>query len=144
MRERAYRFQLHFNAVHNIEPELPEKMHGHTFRIIVCAQGESEDMTVYNECETQVRNYLTRFQGTRLNHMPQFKNKIPSIEVMCEVFFKELDEILAKNQVNLLKVEIGDNPLSTYSLSKKLMVGSVYRTIKDEDYEAYLKEITKE
>jgi len=55
-----------------------------------------------------------------------------------------LDEILAKNQVNLLKVEIGDNPLSTYSLSKKLMVGSVYRTIKDEDYEAYLKEITKD
>lgn len=141
MRERAYRFQLHFNAMHNIEPEQPDKMHAHTFRVIVCLCGESEDFAVYNECEEQIRSYLKRFQGTRLNHMPQFKNKIPNIETICEVFFLALADILKEQGVTLVKLELGDNPLSTYSVGTELLVGSIYRRVSDEEFEAYLEEI---
>lgn len=141
MKEKAYRFQLHFNAMHNIEPDKPEKMHAHTFRIIVYLRGDLEDITVYNQCETVVRDYLKRFQGTRLNHMPQFKDRIPRLEVICEVFFEEMDKILASNQVSLIKLEIGDSPLSTYSIAKELLVGSIYHRISEEEYQIYLNEM---
>ena len=99
------------------------------------------DYEVYNQCEQEIRGYLKRFQGTRLNHMPQFKNRIPNIETICEVLYKGIDEILKQKNVKLEKVELGDNPLSTYSVGHELLVGSIYRRISEEEYNAYLKEI---
>lgn len=140
----SYRFYFHFNAMHNIAPDNPKKMHTHTFRIVVYVRGKKEDIEVYNKCQMALDEYLRRFRGTKLNQMPQFKGAIPTIEVIAQVLYDELTKVALESDVDIIKLEVGDSPLSSYCIAKELLVGSVYHRVDPKKYQKYVDRARKQ
>lgn len=136
---RTYRWQFHFNAMHNMIPEKDEKKHSHSFLVILYMEVEHMDLDAQNMCEKELKHYLEQYNGKYLNEMEQFCGKIPTIEVICETLYPETERIAASHGMQQIQIEVGDSPVALFSLGKKLLLGGSYIPISDQSFAAYKK-----
>lgn len=139
MQGRAYRIRCQFNAMHNLDVEHPEKMHAHTFRVMAYLENVGEELERIDTCERRMKAYFSRYKGCRFNELPAFRMELPTIENMCKVFYEDLQKELLQEGVSLVKLELGDSPLATYSIGSKLLVGSAYHRVSGEKFLEYQK-----
>ena len=76
--------------------------------------------------------------------MDKFHNVIPTIEVICERLFYEIESIAAAYDMNLIQVEVGDSPVVMFALGKKLLLGGIYRTISDKQLQKYSQQLDQQ
>lgn len=139
MLDKSYRVRCQFNAMHNLDLSRPEKMHAHTFRVTAYLEHVGEELEKIDVCENVIKTYFSRYKGFRLNDIEAFRELLPTIENMCRVFYEDLKKELLPEGVSLIKLELGDSPLAVYSIGSKLLVGSVYNQITEEQFQAYKK-----
>ena len=137
MQGRAYRIRCQFNAMHNLDLAHPEKMHAHTFRVMAYLENVGEELEKIDDCESRLKVYLSRYKGCRLNELQAFRVELPTIENMCKFFYEDLQQELLQEGVSLVKLELGDSPLVTYSIGNKLLIGSAYQLVSDEKFLEY-------
>ena len=140
---RAYRWQFHFNAVHNMTPENEEEKHPHSFLVILYIEMKQVDLSEQKNCEEELIQYLKQYNGQYLNEMEKFHNMIPTIEVICEILFREIEPIAAAYGMNLIQVEVGDSPVVMYALGKKLLLGGIYSTVSDKRFREYSQQLDR-
>ncbi len=140
-RHEAYLYHVNFNAMHNLVLDNPKKMHAHTFRVGMYVIKELEDNPAFLSTEKILNQYFTKYQGVRLNEISSFKDVIPTIENMGEVFYWELKPIFAENGMKLLFLEVGDSPISNYCVGEQLMLGNVYNIAPEDVLDAYCERV---
>ena len=93
-----------------------EHIHSHTLEITVyiCGRGTVDEEFSVNE--RYAGDVLKRYENAYFNDLPEF-GRDASIENVGEVFFKILTDVLAQSDVELLRLEIGENPLRQYVIS---------------------------
>lgn len=143
MQKNAYRIRYQFNAMHSLDLSIADKMHAHTFRVIAYLENVGKELEKIDTCEKIIRDYFLKYKGFRMNDVPPFRDLVPTIENMCQVFYNDLVVKLAEEKVELLKLELGDSPLASYSVGKKLFVGSAYNYISDEQFQEYSRKISE-
>lgn len=122
--------------MHNMDMEDPRKMHAHSFRVTAYIRGGSNHMQ-YNTCEQAVQTYLDKYEGIRINDLPAFKNEVPTLENMCIKFYGDLCEIVKEHGAELIRLELGDSPVASFSIANELLVGTVYNAVAEDDFKAY-------
>ncbi len=116
---RMYRWQFHFNAVHNMFPENEESRHAHSFLVILYIELEKTDIWQQNQCEKELKLFLNQFNGQYLNKMDLFADRLPTIEVICETLFPYTKEIAAKYGMKQVQIEVGDSPTALCAVGEK-------------------------
>lgn len=138
---RTYRWQFHFNAMHNMTPEKDEGKHTHSFLVILYMEVEHMDLEEQNLCEKELKQYLDQYNGKYLNEMEQFQGKLPTVEEICEILYQDTERIAAVHGMNQIQIEVGDSPVALFSLGKKLLLGGSYKPIPDESFRRYKQHI---
>lgn len=143
MRERheAYLYHITFNAMHNLTPEDPRKMHAHTFCVGIYVLKEQENQPFFLKSENILQRYFNRYRGIRLNELAPFTETLPTLENMGEVFYWGLKPIFAENGMKLLLLEMGDSPISTYSIGERPMLGNTYSLVSEKAVEEYCERV---
>lgn len=134
---RIYRWQFHFNAMHNITPKKEEGKHTHSFLVILSIAADGLDLETQIACEKKLKQYLESYNGKYLNEMGRFQGKIPTIEVICETLYYDTEKIAAECGMHQVQIEVGDSPIALLAMGRKLMLGGTGRTISDEQFENY-------
>lgn len=140
-RHEAYLYHITFNAMHNLTPEDPKKMHAHTFCVGIYVIEEQEDHPVFQNTENIIKQYFDRYQGIRLNELSPFNMTVPTLENMGEIFYWDLKPIFTRNGMNLLLLEIGDSPISTYCVGERPMIGNVYSLALEKNVQGYCERV---
>ncbi len=140
-RHEAYLYHVNFNAMHNMVVDSPKKMHAHTFRVGMYVHEEKDQQAGFLDTESMLQAYFERYQGIRLNEMEVFRNVIPTLEYMGEVFYRDLKELFQKNGMNLLVLEIGDSPVSTFCIGESILLGDVYNRVDTKEIENYCQRV---
>lgn len=141
MQKNAYRIRYQFNAMHSLDLSIADKMHAHTFRVIAYLENVGTELEKIDICEKILSEYFSKYKGFRINDVPPFRDLIPTIENMCQVFYNDLAKKLSEEKVELVKLELGDSPLASYSVGKKLLIGSTYNYISEEQFKEYSSKI---
>ncbi|MDD3959745.1 MAG: 6-pyruvoyl-tetrahydropterin synthase-related protein [Oscillospiraceae bacterium] len=113
----GYKYTFRLNASHsNVGSD--SRVHSHTFEIALYMRPRDNAFAEYNKTEQVVRNYLDIFAGNNLNTVPPFDETPPKIENIGEVFFSHLSELLQKENFDLIKLDISENPQRIFSISR--------------------------
>ena len=139
----AYSYRVTFNAMHNIVIDDPTKMHAQTFRVGLYAIKRQDKQSDFLRNERLLQEYFSRFRGIRLNEMHEFRNLVPTLENMADVFYHDLKKLLADNGMELLTLDMGDSPVYTYSIGERILLGSMYNLNNEQKIEAYCKRVRK-
>lgn len=143
MRERheAYLYHVTFNAMHNMAVDDPRKMHAHTFRVGMYAVKKQDANPVFLSNERMLREYFDKYQGIRLNELQMFKDVVPTLENMGEIFYRELQTLFEDNGMHLVSLEIGDSPVSAYYVGERLLLGSIFNMNTEQSVEDYCRRV---
>lgn len=137
MYNRTIRWRFHFNAMHNMMPEKKEGRHVHSFLVIICVEFVYRDIQRQNACEKALKEYLDQYNGKYLNELDGFKDKLPTIEGICEVIYPDTKAIAQSYGLHQVQLEVGDSPIAMFSMGEKLLLGGTYREVPDEAFEEY-------
>lgn len=141
---KGYKCIYSFNAYHNISDEIEYK-HLHTFWINVYIQCTNDEFTKFDTYEYQIRKYFNNFKGLYLNELDLFKDKKPTLENMCQLFYNQIYTIFEKiDALEVVKLELSDGPLKSVSVGKLIIAGSTNLLIEQELFDNYLKANRKE
>lgn len=113
----SYKYTFRLNALHSNVGKA-SSVHAHTFEIALYMRPRENAFVEYNETERVVRDYLDRFTGKNLNTVSPFDGTPPTLENMCAVFFEALSELLEKEDFELIKLEVSENPQKKFSISQ--------------------------
>ncbi len=141
---RVYRWYFHFNASHNMLPSESNKRHVHTFLVVASIEVTKMDLAKQNACGDAFGQYLSGYSGQYLNDMEVFAGKIPTVEGICEILYRDMKQIAEKYEAELLNLETGDSPVAMFSMGEQLLVGSTYQPVSDEVYQAFIERQMKE
>lgn len=133
----TYRWHFHFNAMHNITPDDEEAKHPHSFLVILCMEIAEVNLVEQKQCEKDVRKYIDQYVGKYLNEMNEFQNQVPTIEVICEKMYYDIEKIVEKSGMKLIQIEVGDSPVKLFAMGNQLLLGSSYGLISDKDFQEY-------
>ncbi len=136
-RHEAYLYHVTFNAMHNLVLDNPRKMHAHTFRVGMYVTEKQDEHPVFLSSEKMLQKYFEQYRGIRINELPAFKDVVPTLENMGEIFYWDLKPIFEENGMQLISLEIGDSPVSAYCVGERLLLGGIYSRIREEEAEAY-------
>jgi len=142
-KHEAYSYHVTFNAMHNVVPEDPTKMHAHTFRVSMYVIEKQGDNSIYFDNGKILDEYFKCYKGIRVNELYAFKELTPTIENMGLVFYRELKKIFAENGKQLLSVEVGDSPVFSYCIGDRLLLGSVYNMYDEQKVDEYCQRVRK-
>lgn len=115
MFSREYRFKFYLNARHttSLNEKVP-KIHPHTWEIAIFLRREDGGIVQFTSIETDIGNYLSRYENTLLNEIPPFDRAVPTMENIGEVFCAHLFQLLKDKGWILYRLEISENPTRTY------------------------------
>ncbi|MBO5166684.1 MAG: 6-carboxytetrahydropterin synthase [Lachnospiraceae bacterium] len=139
--KRTYKWQFHFNAVHNMTPEKEENKHTHSFLVILWMEVTDMDMEQQNLCEKELKHYLGQYNGKYLNELDKFQGKIPTIETICETLYYDTEKIAAAYGMEQIQMEVGDSPVALFVMGKKLLLGGTGQIVSDELFEEYRQQL---
>lgn len=140
-KHEAYLYHVTFNAMHNLDLDDPKKMHAHTFRVGMYVVDREKDHPVFQNIEKGIRSYFDHYQGIRLNELPKFKDIIPTLENIGDIFYRDLKPLFEENGLQLLSLEIGDSPISVYCIGERLLLGDISSLTPEGAAEEYCKRV---
>ncbi len=141
--KRTYKWQFHFNAVHNMTPEKEENKHTHSFLVILWMEVTEMDMEQQNLCEKELKRYLGQYNGKYLNGLDKFRGKIPTVETICETLYYDTEKIAAAYGMEQIQMEVGDSPVALFVMGKKLLLGGTGQIVSDELFEEYRQQLNQ-
>ena len=125
MGQNIYKLKFELHAEHSNVIGDKAGRHQHTFSIGLYLKAQRE-MELYQEIEQKIESWLSPFQNRNLDEMPGFENGDTTLENIGNVFFEELTKVL-QDDLSLLRLDIYETPVRTYSVTKELYDASINR-----------------
>ena len=125
MGQNIYKLKFELHAEHSNVIGDKAGRHQHTFSIVLYLKAQRK-MELYQEIEQKIESWLSPFQNRNLDEMPGFENGDTTLENIGNVFFEELTKVL-QDDLSLLRLDIYETPVRTYSVTKELYDASINR-----------------
>ena len=104
-----------------------EHAHQHTFGVYLYVGCRDENKAgMFFDFDSIGKTYFEGFEQKYLNDCEQFKELIPNIENMGDIFFEELTDRLKGTDYNLYQLDIFDNIMSVYQVSDRILLPAVH------------------
>ncbi len=142
-KHEAYSYRITFNAMHNLVLNDPRKMHAHTFRVGMYVIEKQDEHPVFLNTEKMLQEYFEEYRGIRINELELFREVLPTLENMGEIFYWDLKPLFEKNGMQLVYLEIGDGPTSSFYIGEALLLGDVSNMVEEKKVEAYCSGVRK-
>ena len=127
-----YKMSYKFNAAHYTGGN-PENTHVHTFRLRLLILRLSDEYVDFYDYENKVKALVDHYRGNCINDFDEFSRINPTIENMGIYLFNTLGEMFKKDGIlKLAKLDLGDSPTQSFSVSDTYVIGDVYRSISRE------------
>lgn len=124
--QKYYKYQYRFNASHSMDNNIGNK-HQHTFSVcLYVSHSNQEDTIMFFEFDNVAKEYFEQFKHKYLNECEQFKELVPNIENMGDVFFDDLSDVLIKINVRLHQLDIYENITSIYQVSERIHLPAMH------------------
>jgi 6-pyruvoyltetrahydropterin/6-carboxytetrahydropterin synthase len=121
-----YKIKYYFSALHSMT-DSDEDMHPHTFTVLLYIEPyDNDNMDLFSKVDHILEDYFSGFAGKKLNYLPCFEKEIPTIEVMGDYFYEEIKEKLRGHVMDLIQLDICENPLRIYSISDRILLPSTH------------------
>ena len=134
--DRYVKLEYRFNASHSISGAR-ENEHVHTFTLTAIA-GYADDKKE-QETDKVLRAFVKEFENRYLNELEYFEGAYPSIEEMGDRFYETLHDELMSKGIELMSVEISDSPMTSYSVSDRIMSTCLNDNVSTKNYSMLLK-----
>lgn len=119
-----YKFTYYFSAEHSMNHS-EKNMHPHTFTVtLYCERITRERFNLFHKVDEYLEKFFGAFTGEQLNQLNYFEGRIPSVEVMGECFYEDLKIRLRSLDMELIQLDICDNPVRVYSVSDRILMCS--------------------
>lgn len=115
----GYKLQFELNARHHNIKNAASSSHPHTFTISLYLKKVSEEFVLYTDIETDITNWLRQYQGKDLGSAELFSDGDETLETIGERFYSVLKERVKAEGYELVRLDIYENPVRTYSVSEK-------------------------
>lgn len=114
---RYYKLKYRISITHSADNN-EEHKHNHVLEGEIFAKPAGDDFIEFSSMEDMVNETLNIYQNKYLNELEEFHGDA-NIENIGEIFWKRLDIVFEHNGWNLIRLEIGENPLRVYAVSKE-------------------------
>lgn len=111
---RQYRFKFFLNARHDLEIDGKRSCHPHTWELTFFLIKENEEFVQFTYLEEIIGNHLQQYEAKTLNDVEPFNELPPTLEIIGEVFFKQISELLSEDNWKLSSLEISENSSRSY------------------------------
>ncbi|HEX3026507.1 MAG TPA: 6-pyruvoyl-tetrahydropterin synthase-related protein [Clostridia bacterium] len=121
----GYKLQFELNARHHNIKNADAAPHPHTFTISLYLKKTGEEFVLYTDIETDITDWLQQYQGKDLDGTELFSDRDETLETIGERFYSVLKERVRPKGYELVRLDIYENPVRTYSVSEKPVDGSI-------------------
>lgn len=122
---KGYKLKFKLHAAHsNMAGDL-RNIHYHTFTLALYLKNVNEETDFFMGLEKEIEEWLAPYQNKELPRTDLFFGKSTSLESIGDVFFEDWKERVAKINYDLVRLDIYENPVRTYSVSDRLLDGEV-------------------
>ena len=121
MEQKIYKVTYYLNAKHSFD-YIEENIHSHTFNIcLYIKELKEQEIINYYKVDTIVNQFFENYDGCNLNEIEPFTTRIPSIENIGGFFYEYFKIIFLEINIDLIQLDISENPLRIYSISDQLL-----------------------
>ncbi len=121
---KGYKLTFQFNAAHSNIENKAENLHFHTFSIVLYLNsGVGEDS--FGDIEKSVRSWLAPYEDVYLPETDLFRDRSTTIENIANTFYDLWRPKVAELGFDLVRLDIFENPIRTYSVSDRLLDADV-------------------
>lgn len=117
----GYKLKFDLHAAHNNVGNYKDKRHFHTFTITLFLRDTNDQMDLYNDIEKHVNSWLSPLQNQYLDETELFDGCETTLESIGERLFQEFMPRVEELNFELIRLEVFENPIRTYSVSNKLL-----------------------
>jgi len=118
---RGYKLKAKLYAAHsNLEGE-GANIHFHAFTLVLYLNDLNEDMDFFFNVEKEINEWLAPYQNKNLSETKLFQEKSTSLESIGDTFYFEWKEKATALNFDLVRLDIYENPVRTYSVSDRLL-----------------------
>ena len=146
---KGYKLTFEFNAAHSNIENKAENLHFHTFSLVFYLNAVKEDGESFSDIEKSIREWLHPYEDVYLPETDTFKGRSTTIESIADTFYDMFNPKLLKLGFDLVRLDIFENPIRTYSVSDRLLDADVneleafpYSFSSNVEYEAKMEEKT--
>lgn len=113
----TYKIRSFFNASHTIHNEPTMKgQHSHTWQVICNIRTLSNNEVSFTLLDHLLKEALDPLEDHDLNTLPSFRNLEPNVAEVTKYIAQQLQPLLTENQLQLVKIEVGNTPIHYYCL----------------------------
>jgi len=139
-RFEGYKTTYRFNASHTIGSF--EDKHTHTFRVNVYIHRDIASFVEFADYEKALKTYFEQYRRRFINSFEKFEGLPATLEYMCWVFFEDIKKIFdGIDAFTLVKLELGDSPTRSVSVSEIVIAGDSDMFISNDLYKKYLEAV---
>lgn len=117
----GYKFKFELRAAHSNVKGDKEHRHFHTFTITLYLRDMDQQINLYEEIEEKVNQWFTGYQNRYLDETELFQDKAATLEEMGDIFYDRLKDVTEELGFELLKLDICESPVRTYSVSDRIL-----------------------
>ncbi|MGN1083701.1 MAG: 6-pyruvoyl-tetrahydropterin synthase-related protein, partial [Lachnospiraceae bacterium] len=122
---KGYKLKAKLYAAHSNIAGNVENTHFHTFTIVLYLKDLNEDMDFFFHTEKEINEWLAPYQNKELSNTELFRGKSTTLEAIGDTFYDEWVERAKALNFELIRLDIYENPIRTYSVSDKMLDADV-------------------
>lgn len=123
----GYKYKFNLYAAHSNMSYGGTDTHFHNFTITLYVNSINKQVDENYNLENVVNEWLQKYRNRPLHEFEIFNGKETSIESMGDTFYDHLCELIENEEYELIRLDIEENPIRSYSVSKYLLDKSVNR-----------------
>lgn len=122
---RGYKLKAKLYAAHSNIEGAAANIHFHTFTLVLYLKDRNEDTYFFYSTEKKINEWLAPYQDKILAETELFCGKSTTLESIGDTFYDEWKEKARELQLDLIRLDIYENPVRTYSVSDRLLDADV-------------------
>lgn len=117
----GYKYKFELRAGHSNVINDTKHRHFHTFVITLYMRDMDSNVNLYEEVEARINARLDGYRNRYLDETPLFEGVPTTLESMGDRFFDELKSEAGEVGFEVIKLEICESPVRTYSVSDRML-----------------------
>lgn len=118
---RGYKLSFELHAAHGNVKDSKADYHFHTFSIVLWLKKLDDNMESFDDMEKRVKVFLEPFENAYLGDHALFEESDLTVESLGDIFYREMEKLLNDHRFLLLRLDIWENPVRQYSVTKYRM-----------------------
>jgi len=116
---KQYKYKFYLNLNHSVIMNgVMGVIHSHTWEIAMGIAMANNGMIRFSEIEEKINALLDKYQDKYINEIMPFDVINPTLENVCEYFFRQISRTIQESGWMLLNLEMSETPSRVYHVSE--------------------------